>query len=72
MKGGFKLFDIAHGDVAALNDVKGDFGFDAETRLVRYVSAECYLGMVETHCFGRGDGELRSVLLAGCGDGQER
>lgn len=50
-----KLFDIVHGDVAALSHGSGDFGFNAETRLVRYVSAERYLDMIEARC-GEGDG----------------
>lgn len=36
---GFKTFDVVHGDVAALSHGSGGFDFNAETRLVRYVSA---------------------------------
>lgn len=58
-----ELFDVVHGDVSALKkDGKGGFGFDTETRLVRYVSADRYLDMIEARC-GEGDG-----LVKGCNE----
>lgn len=53
-----KLFDVVHENVDALKDGKGSFGLDAETRLVRYVSAERYLDMIEVR-YGGGDGLVK-------------
>ena len=52
----FKLFDVMNGDMSSLNC--NAYGFDADTTIVRYISAERYLAMIES---GKGFNELSLV-----------
>ncbi len=60
MKQTFEQFDILNGDTAAFDEsgnAPQKYGLAANTRIVRYISAERYLKMIET-VSGDGDGKV--------------